>query len=166
MHRPTQDEEVPFSERPRSKSSFKLVELNERYNFLKPGYRVLDLGAGRCGWSEVAVNCVESPPERPQVFSVDIKSSPCVPGATFIIADVREEDSHTTIMQALQGPVDVLLSDLSEEGTTDKDLDCVVACSLCIDALRIANLTLKPGGFMLIRMLSGMHEKEQFVRNT
>lgn len=164
--RPATGKKPGFTERLRSKSGFKLLELNERYNFLKPGLRVLELGAGRGGWTEVIVKCVKSTPANPLVLAVDIKSHPTVEGAEMIIADVSEEDSYTQIMTALKHPVDVLLSDLSDGVFGDRDLDCIVSCSHCFDALRVANVTLKPGGFMLIRMLTGANEQEQFVSVT
>ena len=162
-HRPPKPEPAKMSERYRSKSAFKLFELNERYNFLRKGLRVLDLGCSPGGWTEVAVEAVSSSPSNPSVYSVDIIS--CLPyqGASFLIADVTDLESHTLILSHIKLPVDVIISDLSTDTHRDKDIDCISSCSLNFDVLRIANYCLKPGGTMLMKILAGASESTHFV---
>ena len=163
VHTPPKPEDLKFTDRYRSKGAYKLLELNERYSFLKPGIRVLELGASPGGWTQVAVEAVDSKPEDILVHSVDIVSTSPVPGSSFLIADICLEESQSAILQHIKHPVDVILSDVSDTRFNDKDIQCLVACSFMFDILRIANISLKPGGTLLLRMLTGLDESTYFV---
>jgi 23S rRNA (uridine2552-2'-O)-methyltransferase len=165
VHRPPPIETEKFAEQFRSKSALKLLELNDRYKFLQPGARVLDLGASPGGWSEVAAKAVESTEAKPLVLGVDIISCLPLKGANFIIADVTKEETPSEIMKAMKHPADVVLSDLSEPLNYDIDIDCIISVSLCLDVIRIANFTLKPGGCMLIKLFIGNEEPKHYVYN-
>jgi 23S rRNA (uridine2552-2'-O)-methyltransferase len=166
VYRPPAPEKPSFLSRFRSKSAFKLLELNERYSFLKPGMRVLDLGCSPGGWSEVAVAAVQSTVKEPTVWGVDLQSAAGLDGCNFLVADVSQDESHAAILTAVKTQVDVVLSDLAKPTSQDVDIDSESQWSLCLDALRIANFTLKPGGTILFRMLLGLGESEHFVLPT
>ena len=142
------------------------MELNERYRIFKPGQRVLDLGAAPGGWTEVAVKATESTKENPTVFSVDIQSMIRIDGSLSIVSDLTEEECHNTLLNFVKSPVDIILNDLSQFTSRDRDIDCEVQWSFCIDVLRISNLLLKPGGIALFKMYLGLDEPKHYVRSS
>lgn len=141
------------------------MELNERYRIFKPGQRVLDLGAAPGGWTEVAVSATESKKESPTVFCVDIQSMIRIDGSLSIVSDLTEEECHNTLLNFVKSPVDVILNDMSIFTSRDRDIDCETQWSFCLDALRISNLLLKPGGLVLFKMYLGLEEPKHFVRS-
>ena len=163
MHRPPRPEKGSYFDRPISKASFKLLELNERYNFILPGNRVLDLGSSPGGWSEVAAQASKASKENVLVFSVDVETHPIVDGSELIVADVTKEESHSLLLRTVKMPVDVVLSDLSQRTSEDRDIDCEMQWSYTLDSLRICNILLKKGGVALLKMYLGLEESKHFV---
>ena len=165
VHRPPTEKKEGYVEKFRSKNALKLMELNERYRIFKPGQRVLDLGAAPGGWTEVAVSATESKKESPTVFCVDIQSMIRIDGSLSIVSDLTEEECHNTLLNFVKSPVDVILNDMSIFTSRDRDIDCETQWSFCLDALRISNLLLKPGGLVLFKMYLGLEEPKHFVRS-
>lgn len=105
----------------RSRAAFKLIEINHRYNILKPGYKVIDLGAAPGGWTQVAVETVNSTVNKPLVFSIDQNAMGpvtliCltwlivqVAGSVFLQGDIEDEITRVKIKEFLQyGHADVV----------------------------------------------------------
>lgn len=147
----------------RSRAAFKLVEMNKRFNILKPGMRVIDLGAAPGGWSQVAAELVKSTPEKRIVFSVDLQHFDPIPGCYNMCLDMSNTSSLEELLKYMDGPVDLLLSDMSGNHSGDKDVDCNMMTGLNLDALYVAKHTLKKGGNVLMKMLYGPDEPEHFV---
>ncbi|OMJ93852.1 hypothetical protein SteCoe_3041 [Stentor coeruleus] len=161
-YRPPKDEKIKFTERFRSRNAFKLLELNERYGFLKKGMRVLDLGCNPGGWAEVAVQAVGANKDNVLVWGVDEKSTIGLDGFEFIQGDVSTEGCKNQILETIKSPVDIILSDLTCSTIHDQDIDCEANYSLCLDSLSIANVILKRGGTALMRMIFGLEEPRHF----
>lgn len=149
----------------RSRAAFKLIELQKRYSILKPGMRVIDLGAAPGGWSQVAVDLVKSTPEKRTVFSIDLQQFDPIPGCYNLYLDMSNSKSLDELLKIMDGPVDVILSDMSGNHSGDRDIDCTMMAGLNLDALVVAKHTLKKGGIVLMKMLNGYDEPEHFVRN-
>ena len=164
IKRHTSDPYVKLSKKEgyRSRSAYKLLEINKRHGILRSGMKVLDIGAAPGGWSQVAVKAVESEPEAPLVLAVDLLPIKQIPGAVVLELDITSENSIDEILNVWKSPVDVLLSDMSPNHSGNKDIDCAFITNLNWEALKIANYTLKPGGTALIKMLSGVDEAETF----
>lgn len=99
----------------RARSAFKLIELDDRFRLLRPGARVVDLGAAPGGWTQVAVERVhaDAPRGGGQVLAIDILDMAPLPGTTVLKMDMLQEDAASTVISALGGPANVVLSDMA-----------------------------------------------------
>ncbi len=136
----------------RSRAAYKLVQLDDRFKLLKPGDRVVDLGAAPGGWTQVAVQRVG---KNGSVLAVDINPMDPVPGATVIQLDFLSEGADRKVMDMLGGPVDVVLSDMASPATGHRQTDHIRIMALCEIAIDFAERVLKPGGHFACKVLKG-----------
>jgi 23S rRNA (uridine2552-2'-O)-methyltransferase len=142
----------------RSRAAFKLVELNEKFRFLKKGARVLDLGAAPGGWSQVAVQAGAT------VVSADVLEMEQIPGVTFFRADLTEEQVPAMLKDALQGPADIVLTDMAAPTTGHRATDHIRTIALVEIALEVAEDVLKPGGTFVGKVFQGGSSNELLAR--
>jgi len=133
----------------RSRAAFKLVELNEKFRFLKKGARVLDLGAAPGGWSQVAANAGAA------VVAADVLEMEPMVGVTFFQADLTDPDVPGMLVQALGGPADVVLTDMAAPTTGHRATDHIRTIALVEIALEVALGCLKPGGTFVGKVFQG-----------
>jgi 23S rRNA (uridine2552-2'-O)-methyltransferase len=137
----------------RSRAVFKLLEIDEKDQLLKPGMTVVDLGAAPGGWSEVAAQRVGS---KGRVIALDILPMDSLPGVTFIQGDFREEGPYQALLEALDDrPVDLVMSDMAPNISGMKAVDQPRAMYLAELALELARKVLKPGGDLLVKAFNG-----------
>ena len=138
----------------RSRAAFKLLEIDDRLGLLSRGCRVVDLGATPGGWTQVAVARVAADkPGGGRVVAVDITAMEDVPGAKTIQADIRDEETAALIHAALDGPADVVLSDMAAPATGHAATDRLRVIGLCESALDFAETILAPGGAFICKAL-------------
>jgi 23S rRNA (uridine2552-2'-O)-methyltransferase len=142
----------------RSRAAFKLVELNEKFRFLKKGARVLDLGAAPGGWSQVAANA------GAVVVAADVLEMEQIPGVTFFQADLTDADVPVMLKRALEGPADVVLTDMAAPTTGHRATDHIRTIALVEIALEVALDTLKPGGSFVGKVFQGGSSNELLAR--
>ena len=135
----------------RSRSAFKLIELNEKFKFLRNGIKLLDVGSSPGGWSQVAVKNIKSG----KILAIDIKKMEKIKGVEFITGDFTEKKYKTIITEHLNSNIDVILSDMAPNTTGNKNLDSLVTGELCLDALIFAKKQLKPSGFFISKLFMG-----------
>ena len=133
----------------RSRAAFKLEDLDRR--LLREGDRVLDLGCWPGGWLQVAARRVGS---RGQVVGIDRKKLAPIALANVCVleGDAADEATLEAARQALGGPADIVLSDLSPELSGIRDRDEARASELVRLALAIAEKMLRPGGSLLCKL--------------
>lgn len=152
----------------RSRAAFKLLQLDEKFGFLKPGARVLDLGAAPGGWTQVTVERVTvekvGAPGKGQVVGLDILPVEPIAGATLLQADFTEEAAPALLRQALGGKVDVVLSDMAAPSTGHAKTDHIRVVLLCELALDFALEVLAPGGTFVAKVFQGGSEGELLAR--
>jgi 23S rRNA (uridine2552-2'-O)-methyltransferase len=138
----------------RSRSAFKLIQLNERFRFIKKGSVVVDLGAAPGGWMQVAHDIVG---RTGFVLGVDLQVIDPFNAANVasLIADVQDQNTVEKIMTLLPRRPDVVLSDLSPNVSGVWDLDHARQISLAKTALDIASTILKPRGVFLVKVFQG-----------
>jgi 23S rRNA (uridine2552-2'-O)-methyltransferase len=145
----------------RSRAAFKLIEMDERFHLLKRGGRVVDLGAAPGGWTQVAVEKL-GPSGR--VVALDIGEMDEVPGALVLHGDFTDPAVEARLREALGGPADLILSDMSPPTTGHGPTDHVRIVALTEAALDFAETTLRPGGAFVAKVFQGGAEKELLDR--
>ena len=142
----------------RSRAAFKLVELNEKFRFLKKGARVLDLGAAPGGWSQVAANAGAT------VVAADVLEMEPVAGVTFFQADLTDPDVPSVLKQALAGEADIVLTDMAAPTTGHRATDHIRTIALAEIALEVALDVLKPGGTFVGKVFQGGSSSDLLAR--
>src|SRR3974390_1217822 len=101
----------------RSRAAYKLIEMDERYHLLKPGMRVVDLGAAPGGWAQGAAKKVRSEEGQGRVIGIDLLDVDHIPGVEFEIMDFLAEDAPDKLREKLGGPADAVMSDMAGNAT-------------------------------------------------
>jgi 23S rRNA (uridine2552-2'-O)-methyltransferase len=142
----------------RSRAAFKLIELDERFGLLRPGMRVIDLGAAPGGWTQVAMR------HRASVVGVDLLAVDPVAGARLIQSDFTDPDVPARLMALLGGPADLVLSDMAPNTTGHAATDHLRIMALAEAALNFALGVLAPGGGFVAKVFQGGAEREMLAR--
>lgn len=145
----------------RSRAAFKLMEMDDRYGFLKAGGRVVDLGAAPGGWSQVAI---ERTGPAGHVVALDINAMEPLAGAHVLQADFLDPAAPGRIVEALGGPADVVLSDMAAPTTGHPPTDHLRIMALLEVALDFAASVLTPGGAFVAKVFQGGSERELLAR--
>ncbi len=144
-----------------SRAAFKLLELDDKFHFLKPGKRIVDLGAAPGGWTKVAVE--RTKPENNAkgiVVALDINEMEPVSGATVLQHDFLDEAAPDLLKEALGGKVDIVLSDMAAPATGHAATDHLKIMALCEVALEFAFEILNPDGIFIAKVLQGGTEND------
>ena len=139
----------------RSRAAYKLIEIDDRHHLLKPGARVVDLGAAPGGWSEIAAQRVGAAEGRARVVAIDILDMAPVAGVTFRRIDFLDPEAPTALQEMLGGPADVVLSDMAANATGHKKTDQLKIMALVEAGAEFAREVLRPGGSFLTKVLQG-----------
>ena len=144
----------------RSRSAFKLIEIDDKYKFLKPGHAVLDLGAAPGGWCQVSAARVKSVDgvgkNKGQVVAIDMHGMDEIPGVTIFKKDFYDNDAPEILIAALSGKqADCVLSDMASHATGHRQTDHINIIALVEAGYDFAKQVLKPGGTFLAKVLRG-----------
>jgi 23S rRNA (uridine2552-2'-O)-methyltransferase len=139
----------------RSRAAYKLIEIDDKIHFLKPGARVVDLGAAPGGWTQIAAKRVGADSGRGRVVAIDILEMVPVAGADILHLDFLAEDAPDRLKALLGGPADVVLSDMAANATGHRKTDHLKIMALAETAALFAREVLKPGGAFLCKVLQG-----------
>ncbi|HKF74461.1 MAG TPA: RlmE family RNA methyltransferase [Stellaceae bacterium] len=143
----------------RSRAAFKLIELDDRFHFLKPGASVVDLGAAPGGWTQVAAARTRAETGRGRVVGIDMLAMDPVPGATLLHDDFLSAPAPEAIKSALGGPADVVLSDMAAPATGHARTDHLRIIALAEAAYAFAREVLAPGGSFIAKVFQGGTER-------
>lgn len=149
----------------RSRAAYKLMEIDDRYRFLKPGQRVVDLGAAPGGWSQIAAERVRSLPKetgkRGQVVAIDYLGIEAIPGVEILELDFMDPAAPDKLKALLRdGGADVVLSDMAAPTTGHTRTDHLRIMALAEAAADFACEVLSPGGVFLSKVFQGGTEKD------
>ena len=139
----------------RSRAAFKLIEIDDRHHLLKPGMKVIDLGAAPGGWCQVAAARVRSAEGSPGVVGIDYLEMDPVPGAEVLKMDFLDSDAPARLIESLGGEPDVVLSDMAAPTTGHRRTDHLRTMHLAEVAADFAMSVLKPGGHFLSKTFQG-----------
>ncbi len=145
----------------RSRAAFKLSEVDDKHGLLKPGKRVVDLGAAPGGWSQVAAERVRSRDGKGQVVAIDLLEMEAIPGVQFLQLDFMDHAAPAQLKALLRdGRADVVLSDMAAQGTGHNRTDHLRIMGLAEAAAEFACEVLSPGGAFLCKVFQGGTERE------
>ncbi len=135
----------------RSRSAFKLIELNKKYKFIKKNTKLLDIGAYPGGWSQVSSKIITVG----KILSLDIKKMDQLKNVSFLQCDFLEENTKEKILKFFREKLDVVISDMVADTTGNKSLDCIRTNQLCADVIEFASKILKPNGVLVSKLFMG-----------
>jgi len=149
----------------RGRAAYKILELDDRYGFLKPGGRVVDLGCAPGGWCQVAVervNALGQNPKKPvgTVLGVDLQEVEPIPGAEIHQLDFLDDDADEKVERWLGGRADVVMSDMAASASGHKATDHLRIVALVEAALAFAFDVLEDDGTFVAKVLAGGAENE------
>jgi 23S rRNA (uridine2552-2'-O)-methyltransferase len=138
----------------RSRAAFKLLQMDERFHFLKAGTRLVDLGAAPGGWTQVAAEQVLKN-GKGKIVGIDIQPMDPVPGAAILHLDFMSDEAPEKLKALLQGEADVVLSDMAAPATGHQQTDHLKIMALAETAYQFAVEVLAPGGVFIAKVLQG-----------
>jgi 23S rRNA (uridine2552-2'-O)-methyltransferase len=145
----------------RSRAAFKLKEIDDKYHFLKPGWRVVDLGAAPGGWSQIAAESVHAVGGKGQVIAIDILEMAPLPGVQVLQLDFMAPEAEDTLKSLLRdGRADVVLSDMAEPTIGHTRTDHLRIMGLAEAAAYFAFEVLSYDGVFLSKVFQGGTERE------
>ena len=135
----------------RSRSAYKLLELDKKFRFFKNCKTVIDLGSYPGGWSQAIrknfKNC--------KILAVDSKEMKKIEGVDFMCCDFSKKASKDKIMERLQNKVDLIISDMAADTTGNKELDCIRTNALCAEVIEFSCLVVKESGVVIAKLFNG-----------
>lgn len=144
----------------RSRAAYKLMELDDKFHILKPGSRVVDLGAAPGGWTQIAVARTKAgAPGSGSVVAIDINEWEEVTGAICSTLDFLDPSAPEKLKQTLGGPADVVMSDMAAPATGHAPTDHLRIMGLAEAAWEFAADVLAPGGAFICKVLQGGTEQ-------
>jgi len=136
----------------RSRAAFKLAEIDDKHHLLRPGARVVDLGAAPGGWSQVAAKRIG---ERGRVVAIDVLDMEPIAGVEFARINFLDPDAPSRLRAMLGGPADLVLSDMAANATGHRRTDHLKVVALVEAAAQFASEVLKPGGSFVAKVIQG-----------
>ncbi|WP_126173886.1 RlmE family RNA methyltransferase [Altericroceibacterium xinjiangense] len=140
----------------RSRAAFKLIELDERFGLIRPAQRVIDLGIAPGGWSQV----VRKVAPKAAVVGIDLLPTEPIDGVTIFEMDFMDDQAPAKLEAALEGPPDLVLSDMAANTVGHKQTDHLRTMGLVEAAADFAIATLAPGGAFVAKVLAGGTDTE------
>ena len=149
----------------RGRAAYKILELDEKYRFLVPGARVVDLGCAPGGWCQVAVKRVNALGEKSgkavgTVLGIDLQEVDQIPGAELHVLDFLADGADDQVREWLGGSADVVMSDMAAASSGHKQTDHLRIIHLCEAAAHLAFDVLDEGGTFVAKVLAGGAEGE------
>ncbi len=135
----------------RSRSAFKLIEIDKKFNFFKKNIKFLDLGGAPGGWAQVATKNIKNG----KILSVDIKPIEPIDNVDFLIGDFTDFQIQKKIFNYFNTKIDLLVSDMAPNTTGNKNIDSLATGNLCILAIDFASKILKDNGVFVSKIFMG-----------
>ena len=148
----------------RSRASFKLIELNKKFKFIKKNSNLLDLGSCPGSWSQVASKLISSG----KILAIDVKKMEPIANIKFLNCDIFDNNTKSQIVDYFKGDLDVIISDMAADTTGNKSLDSIRTNQLCIEAIDFSTKILKKNGVFVSKLFMGddFIEVKNFAKST
>ena len=135
----------------RSRSAFKLIELNQKFKFLKKEIKLLDVGSFPGGWLQVAKKTIKNG----KILGIDKKKLIQIEGTRIIEGDFLEERSKNDILKFFNSKINVILSDMAPNTSGNKSLDAIKTNELCLSILEFSKKVLDKNGVAVSKLFMG-----------
>ncbi len=139
----------------RSRAAYKLLEMDEKYRLLKPGQKIIDLGAAPGGWAQIAAKKTASDKGHGRVIGIDLLDIESIAGVEFTVMDFLDPTAPEKLREKLGGLADGVLSDMAANATGHKKTDHLRIVALASLAAEFACEVLAPNGFFVAKVLQG-----------
>ena len=144
----------------RSRAAYKLIEIDDKYHFLKPGLTVVDLGAAPGGWSQIAAKRIGAANGKGKVIAIDLLEMPEIPGVSFAQLDFLSDDAPAQLLAMIGGCADAVLSDMAPNTTGHRKTDQLRILGLVEGAAAFAAEVLNPGGTFVAKVFQSGADAE------
>jgi 23S rRNA (uridine2552-2'-O)-methyltransferase len=146
----------------RSRAAYKLLQLDEKFELLKPGLRIVDLGAAPGGWTQVASKVLTKKGglQNGKLVALDILEMPPIEGVSILHMDFLAEDAPERLKALMGGPADLVLSDMAPPTTGHPGTDHIRIMALAEMAAHFAVDILAPGGAFVCKFFQGGAERD------
>ena len=144
----------------RSRAAYKLIEIDDKYHFLKPGLTVVDLGAAPGGWSQIAARRIGAANGKGKVIAIDLLEMPEIPGVSFAQLDFLADDVPAKLLAMIGGRADAVLSDMAPNTTGHRKTDQLRILGLVEGAAAFAAEVLNPGGTFVAKVFQSGADAE------
>jgi 23S rRNA (uridine2552-2'-O)-methyltransferase len=148
----------------RSRAAYKLIEIDDKRHLLKPGGRIVDLGAAPGGWAQVAAERVKSRDGQGRVIGIDLLNIEPIAGVEFRVMDFHDAESPKILREWMGGRADGVMSDMAANATGHRKTDHLRIVGLAELAIEFACEILAPGGFFLAKVFQGGSEGTLLTR--
>jgi 23S rRNA (uridine2552-2'-O)-methyltransferase len=148
----------------RSRAAYKLIEIDDKYHFLKAGMTVVDLGAAPGGWSQVAAKRVGIASGKSRVVAIDLLEMPEIAGVAFAQLDFLEDTAPERLIAMIGGRADVVMSDMAANTTGHRKTDQLRMVGLIETSAAFAAEVLKPGGTFLAKTFQSGADAELMIQ--
>ena len=135
----------------RSRAAFKLIELNNKYDFIKKNTKLLDIGSYPGSWSQVSSKIITSG----KILSLDLKNVDKIKNVSFLQRNFLEDETKKKILKFFGEKLDVILSDMAANTTGNKSLDCIRTNQLCADVINFSSKILNSNGVLVSKIFMG-----------
>ena len=135
----------------RSRAAFKLIELNEKFKFIKKNSNLLDLGSFPGGWTQVVSQIIKDG----KIMSIDIKDMEPINNVNFVRGNILDNKIKNRVNNYFNSKLDVILSDMAADTTGSKSLDSIRTNQLCSNVISFSKETLKPRGVLISKLFMG-----------
>ena len=135
----------------RSRSAFKLLELNKKFKFILRSTNLLDLGSSPGGWAQIASSIIKDG----KIVAIDKKNMEKIKNVIFFQNDFLKEESKKKILKIFEKKIDVIVSDMAADTTGNKNLDCIRTNLLCSEVIDFSTKILKKQGILVSKIFMG-----------
>ena len=146
----------------RSRSAFKLLEINKKFRILKKGQNALDIGASPGGWSQILSHKVFSNEKKNKILSVDLNDFKPIDNVLNIKKDIYDDDFILLLKKYFSDGIDIIVSDAAPSTTGNKFVDHIKNTELCERSFEIAKNLLNKGGILVIKIFDGKETERIF----
>ena len=135
----------------RSRAAFKLIELNKKFNFIKKNSNLLDIGSMPGGWSQVASKLIT----KGKILAIDITPMKKIENVSFLNSDFLDKKTQSKILNMFNTKIDVIISDMAENTTGNKNVDSIRTNNLCTEVLNFSLKMLTNQGALVCKLFMG-----------